>query len=63
MAKYYTLSAEDAAAWNAGGFEAWRVEDTVIEYCDAHNWREPVVVILPDTHAIAFALTEQGYRA
>jgi len=63
MAKCYVLSADQAARWDAGGFDAWHVEDELIEYCDANNIREPVVFILPGTHRIAFALTEKGHRA
>ena len=63
MAKCYVLSVEQAQRWESGGFEAWHVEDDVVEFADAHNWREPVVVILPLTNKIAFALTAQGVRA
>ena len=49
-----TLTSEQSQVWEEGGWAAWRVEEDVLEWADAQQITEPVVVAL-DNGAVAFA--------
>ena len=51
-----TLTSEQSALYEEGGWAAWRIEETVIEDLDRQNITEPVVVTLDDG-SVAFAIT------
>jgi hypothetical protein len=62
MARCYTLSTTQTRLWLDGdGWDAWRIEEDVIDWTIRYRIKEPVVVVT-STHRIAFAVTAQGER-
>jgi hypothetical protein len=63
MARCYELSAEQSRLWTEGdAWASWRLEEDVLDWADANNVREPIIVVT-ETKQIAFAITEKGVRA
>ena len=51
-----TLTPEQSALYEEGGFSSWRIEEDIIELLDREGITEQVVVALDDG-SIAFAIT------
>jgi hypothetical protein len=53
---HLTLSSEDSARWEEGGWSAFRVEETVVEWAIQQDVQEPIIVHADDG-SIAFAVS------
>ena len=51
-----TLTPTQAAIWDRGGWDAYHIEQDLLELVDRRQIEAPVVVLLPDG-TVAFALT------
>ena len=56
-----TLTPEESARWDEGGFAGWRTEEDILERLDREQITEPVVVVLATGEA-AFWVTRKGVR-
>jgi hypothetical protein len=54
------LTPEQSTLWLAGNWEAYEVEETILEDLDRQHVTEPVAVILADHSAVAFYITKPG---
>ena len=52
----YQLTLEQSLLWEIGHWEAYRIEEDVIEDLERRDITEQVIVLL-DTGAVAFAIT------
>jgi hypothetical protein len=51
-----TLTPEQSALYEEGGFSSWRIEEDIVELLDREGITEQVIVALDDG-SIAFAIT------
>ena len=56
----YILTEDQSIAYLDGSWEAFRVEEDVLEDLDRQGVAEPVAVVLSDRSAVAFYVTASG---
>jgi hypothetical protein len=54
------LTNEQSLLYLDGGWDAYRVEEDVLDYLDRQSVTEPVAVVLSDHSAVAFYVTKPG---
>jgi hypothetical protein len=54
------LTDEQSILYLDGGWEAYRVEEDILDYLDRIGVWEPVAVVLSDASAVAFYVTPPG---
>jgi hypothetical protein len=55
MAHTIILTPEQSALWEVGGWDSYRIEETIIEDLDRQNITEPTIITL-DTGQVLFAI-------
>jgi hypothetical protein len=54
------LTDEQSILYLDGGWDAYRVEEDILDYIDDHGIYEPVAVVLSDGSAVCFYVTPPG---
>ena len=54
------LTDEQSLLYLDSGWDAYRVEEDILDYLERRGVREPVAVLLSDTSAVAFYVTPPG---
>jgi hypothetical protein len=54
------LTDEQSILYLEGGWDAYRVEEDVLEHLDRQGVTDPVAVVLSDGSAVAFYVTKPG---
>ena len=55
-----TLTDEQSILYLEGGWDAYRIEEDILDHLDRQHITEPVAVILCDGSAVAFYVTKPG---
>src|SRR5262249_42541115 len=54
------LTDEQSILYLEGGWDAYRIEEDILEHLDRQHITEPVAVVLSDRSAVAFYVTQPG---
>ena len=54
------LTEEQSILYLDGGWDAYRVEEDILDYLEKVGVREPVAVVLSDASAVCFYVTPPG---